>query len=45
MCSWIYCCVQAIFSSMNYKTSFNWIDKNGTEAELEYTMPAIDWTT
>ena len=41
MCCWIYCCVLALFSSMNYETSFNWVDKNGAEAELEYTMPAL----
>lgn len=29
------------FSALNYETSFNWVDKNGTQAELEYTMPAI----
>ena len=23
------------------RTSFNWVDKNGAEAELEYTMPAL----
>ena len=33
--------VTSFFSSMNYGTSFNWIDKNGAEAELEYTMPAL----
>ena len=29
------------FSSLEYKSSFNWIDKNGEQAELEYTMPAL----
>ena len=33
--------VTSFFSSMNYGTSFNWVDKNGAEAELEYTMPAL----
>ena len=33
--------VTSIFSSMNYETSFKWVDKNGAEAEIEYTMPAL----
>ena len=33
--------VTSFFSSMNYGTSFNWVDKNGVDAELEYTMPAL----
>ncbi len=33
--------VSSSFSAINYETSFNWIDKNGEVAELQYTMPAI----
>ena len=33
--------VTRYFSSMKYGASFNWVDKNGAEAELEYTMPAL----
>lgn len=33
--------VTSTFSALNYQTNFNWIDKNGAETELEYTMPAI----
>lgn len=29
------------FSAADYKTSFNWIDKEGKPATIEYTMPAI----
>ncbi|MFP7297795.1 c-type cytochrome biogenesis protein CcsB [Neobacillus niacini] len=33
--------VSSIFSAMDYKAEFNWIDKNDLEAKIEYTMPAI----
>ncbi|MGX6442615.1 c-type cytochrome biogenesis protein CcsB [Neobacillus sp. K501] len=39
--------VSTLFSSMDYQAEFKWIDKNDTEATIEYTMPAItgpnDW--
>jgi len=33
--------VTTTFSLADYKTSFNWIDKNGDPSEFEYTMPAL----
>ncbi|MCM3692890.1 c-type cytochrome biogenesis protein CcsB [Neobacillus niacini] len=33
--------VSSLFSAMDYKAEFNWIDKNDIEANMEYTMPAI----
>ncbi|MEH7111754.1 c-type cytochrome biogenesis protein CcsB [Neobacillus niacini] len=33
--------VSTLFSTMDYKAEFNWIDKNDREAAIEYTMPAI----
>jgi cytochrome c-type biogenesis protein CcsB len=33
--------VSTLFSSMEYKAEFNWIDKNDQAASMEYTMPAI----
>jgi cytochrome c-type biogenesis protein CcsB len=33
--------VSTLFSSMDYKAEFNWIDKNDQAATMEYTMPAI----
>lgn len=33
--------VSTLFSSMDYKAEFNWIDKNDQAATIEYTMPAI----
>jgi cytochrome c-type biogenesis protein CcsB len=33
--------ITTIFSFMDYKADFKWIDKNGNEAELQYTMPAL----
>jgi cytochrome c-type biogenesis protein CcsB len=33
--------VSSLFSAMDYKAEFNWIDKNDLEAKMEYTMPAI----
>jgi cytochrome c-type biogenesis protein CcsB len=33
--------VSSLFSAMDYKAEFNWIDKSGSEAKIEYTMPAI----
>jgi cytochrome c-type biogenesis protein CcsB len=39
--------VSSLFSSMDYQAEFKWIDKNDSEATMEYTMPAItgpnDW--
>lgn len=29
------------FSLMDYKATFNWIDKGGQDAKIEYSMPAI----
>lgn len=33
--------VSSLFSAMDYKAEFNWIDKNDFETKIEYTMPAI----
>jgi cytochrome c-type biogenesis protein CcsB len=33
--------VSSIFSIMGYHEKFNWVDKHGTQASVEYTMPAI----
>lgn len=33
--------VTTLFSSMDYKAEFNWIDKNDQAATIEYTMPAL----
>lgn len=33
--------VTTTFSMMDYKASFNWIDKNGQQLTAEYHMPAI----
>jgi cytochrome c-type biogenesis protein CcsB len=33
--------VSSLFSAMDYKAEFNWIDKSDREAKIEYTMPAI----
>jgi cytochrome c-type biogenesis protein CcsB len=33
--------VSTLFSAMDYKAEFTWIDKNDREAAMEYTMPAI----
>jgi cytochrome c-type biogenesis protein CcsB len=33
--------VSSLFSAMDYKAEFNWIDKNDLEVKMEYTMPAI----
>lgn len=33
--------VSTTFSVLNYEQSFNWIDKNGAQAKLEYHMPAL----
>lgn len=33
--------VTTTFSLMDYKATYTWIDKNDTEAELEYSMPSI----
>lgn len=33
--------VSTAFSMANYKATFHWIDKNGNEATVDYTMPAI----
>ncbi|MDQ1001676.1 cytochrome c-type biogenesis protein CcsB [Neobacillus niacini] len=33
--------VSTLFSAMDYKAEFNWIDKNDQAATIEYTMPAI----
>ena len=33
--------VTSFFFIYDYETSFTWVDKNGAEAELEYTMPAL----
>jgi len=33
--------VTTAFSIMDYKAGFNWVDKGGAEAEVEYTMPAL----
>lgn len=33
--------VSSLFSGLGYQEKFNWIDKHGNQAELEYTMPAI----
>ena len=37
--------VTSTFASMDYKENLHWVDKNGHPAEMEYTMPALDWTT
>ncbi|RBW70339.1 c-type cytochrome biogenesis protein CcsB [Bacillus taeanensis] len=29
------------FKAVDYETTFNWIDKNGQEAEMTYSLPAI----
>jgi cytochrome c-type biogenesis protein CcsB len=31
----------SIFSITDYRASFNWIDKNGNEAKVEYHLPAL----
>ncbi|MEH7012878.1 c-type cytochrome biogenesis protein CcsB [Neobacillus niacini] len=33
--------VSTLFSAMDYKAEFNWINKNDQAATIEYTMPAI----
>lgn len=33
--------VSTAFSAMDYKAEFKWIDKNDSEAVVEYTMPAL----
>ena len=33
--------VSTTFSLTDYKADFQWIDKNGSEAELQYTLPAL----
>lgn len=33
--------VSTLFSSMDYKAEFNWINKNDQVTKIEYTMPAI----
>ncbi|MFJ5757854.1 c-type cytochrome biogenesis protein CcsB [Neobacillus sp. NPDC093182] len=33
--------VSTLFSAMEYKAEFNWIDKNDQAATIEYTMPAL----
>ena len=33
--------VSVIFSSMNYEATFSWVDKNGQEAEMVFTTPAL----
>lgn len=33
--------ISTLFSAMDYKAEFNWIDKNDQAATIEYTMPAI----
>jgi cytochrome c-type biogenesis protein CcsB len=33
--------VASVFSGMDYHEKFNWIDKKGNPAVVEYTMPAI----
>ncbi len=33
--------VSTLFSAMDYRAEFNWIDKNDQAAVMEYTMPAI----
>ncbi len=32
---------QLLFLLVDYKTSYNWMDKNEVSAEFEYTMPAL----
>ncbi|NYE04855.1 cytochrome c-type biogenesis protein CcsB [Bacillus niacini] len=33
--------VSTLFSSLDYKAEFNWVDKNDQAVTMEYTMPAI----
>ena len=33
--------VSTLFSSLDYKAEFNWLDKNDQAVAMEYTMPAI----
>ncbi|WHY75923.1 c-type cytochrome biogenesis protein CcsB [Neobacillus sp. WH10] len=33
--------VSSVFSGIGYHEKFNWIDKHGNQAVVEYTMPAI----
>ncbi|MBS4191080.1 c-type cytochrome biogenesis protein CcsB [Bacillus sp. FJAT-49705] len=41
VCTLGFVIVSSTFSAMDYKAEFNWIDKTGTEAKLEYHMPAL----
>ncbi len=45
MCSLIctigFILVSSTFSIMDYKADFNWVDKTGQPAEIEYLMPAL----
>jgi cytochrome c-type biogenesis protein CcsB len=33
--------VSTLFSTLDYQAEFKWVDKNNTEATLEYSMPAL----
>jgi cytochrome c-type biogenesis protein CcsB len=33
--------VSTVSSALDYQASYSWIDKNGTEAKMEYQIPAI----
>lgn len=33
--------VTTTFSVMDYSSTYNWVDKNGVEAEVEYKMPSL----
>jgi cytochrome c-type biogenesis protein CcsB len=41
VCTLGFVIISSTFSAMGYKAEFNWIDKNGQEAVLEYHMPAL----
>ncbi|MBU8879158.1 c-type cytochrome biogenesis protein CcsB [Bacillus sp. FJAT-29790] len=41
VCTLGFIIITSTFSAMDYKASFNWIDKNNQEATLEYSMPAL----
>ncbi|RFU67801.1 c-type cytochrome biogenesis protein CcsB [Peribacillus saganii] len=41
ICTLAFVIVSSVFSGLDYKESFNWVDKKGKEAVMEYSLPAL----